>query len=561
METTAHARARQNWVANLSALGQTQPRVAALARDFAPANDDLEWVFGRDGALTARDALGRWWADCSLPLRAARSMLKTLEPRGTLGCFLAPPLAAHVRVALDSSESNRGVLVVQPDPQALLVLLGSEDFSKELASNRLWFAGGEDWAGEMRRLFDERPGLPTPTQFIRLPGADPEMIEPLIQGSQAVFGEVIAARAADIRRRRAEWKPLGRLPRRVCLVAGTRFRLWDDAGLVLRELASAMDAADVDWRILDPDDPASASPAALAEAACACDGLVTANSARADAPELLPMELPWVSWVTTPDRVPPCAAAGPRDALLVVDRTCRDLAVSRGWPAERVEVAVWPPLSFAGSVGEETGAPTDVANGLALIADTIPIDRPASLDDFSSHGMLWETIRRELSNCPEAVGSDAAAYLERQIRTYGVAEEGLDRALFIERLIRPAFAQAVTRSLIGAGLPLRVFGEGWSRLDEFAPHAAGPIPSRTELANAVATSRVLVHCWPERHAHPIEAAGRPLVRTAGKPMRSMLNEAHEALRRGTPNATGGPVLSKETFVRHFVGSASRAIAA
>ena len=103
-----------------------------------------------------------------------------------------------------------------------------------------------------------------------------------------------------------------------------------------------------------------------------------------------------------------------------------------------------------------------------MIADTMPIDRPARLEDFSSHAMLWETIRREVAEHPEAVGTDAGGYLERQIRTYGVAEEGLDRTLFIERLIRPAFAQAVARMLIGSGVPLRLFGEGWSRLDEFA---------------------------------------------------------------------------------------------
>jgi hypothetical protein len=558
--TGAHTRARLNWTSNLAALDQAQPRVAALARG---AGDDgaqlLEWVFGRDGGLTARGADGCWWGDCSLPLRAARAMLKTLGPRGTVGCFLAPRLAAHVRVALEASESNQAVLLVQPDLASLRVLLQSEDFSRDIAGHRLWFACGEDWAGEMRRLFDERSGLPTPTQFIRLPGAGAELIDRLIQGSQTVFGQVIAARAAEIRRRCAEWRPRGRSPRRVCVVAGTRFQLWDDAGLVLRELTSGMAGADVEWRILNPDDPASASPARLAEMACDCDGLITANSSRADAPELVPLELPWLTWVTTPDRVPSPAAAGPNDGLLVVDQACRDLAVSRGWLSGRVEVAGWPPL-LAGKIADESGRPTNAADDVALIADTMSIEPPARLDDFSSHAMLWETIRREIAEHPEAVGTDAGQFLERQIRTYGVAEEGLDRSLFIERLIRPAFAHAIARTLIGAGVTLRLFGEGWLRLDEFAAHAVGPIRSREELTHVVATSRVLLHCWPERHSHPIEAAGRATVRAAGKLPRLLMSELREALQWGASGGCGKRVLTQEALLRSLAGSASRTAA-
>ena len=272
-----------------------------------------------------------------------------------------------MRVALDAAESNQAVLVVQPDVGSLRVLLQPEDFSRDIAAHRLWFACGDDWAGEMRRLFDERPGLPTPTQFIRLPGADVELIEGLIQGSQTVFGQVIADRAAEIRRRCAEWKSGGRSPRRLCVVAGTRFRLWDDAGPVLRELATGTASADVEWRFIDPDDPSSASPARLAELACDCDGLITANTARADAPELVPMDLPWLTWVTTPGRVPSGAAAGPNDSLLVVDSACCELAVARGWPAGRIEVAGWPALS-PGHAADESRRAYRVPTGLSAEA-------------------------------------------------------------------------------------------------------------------------------------------------------------------------------------------------
>ena len=188
---------------------------------------------------------------------------------------------------------------------------------------------------------------------------------------------------------------------------------------------------------------------------------------------------------------------------------------------------------------------------IALIADTCPTDPPPRIDDYSSHRLLWEAIRRELRDDPFAAGDDPAAYLERRVRAFGVADEGLDRPQFVDGLILPAYAQSVARLLIGAALPLRLFGAGWRDLPEFAPHAAGPVPDRRALERVAHASAALAHPWPARHAHPIEALGRPVVRAAGSHAAALIHSARSALAGAAAAPANAPALSVEAVLRIF----------
>src|SRR4051812_28336614 len=103
--TLAARQAAENFNANRAALRATQP----LSLDLRDPPD--EWVFARDGSLTAREQRvsftvdaapsNPWLAGCSVPMLAAKEVLKTLNVTGPVACFLAPSHAAQVRVALD----------------------------------------------------------------------------------------------------------------------------------------------------------------------------------------------------------------------------------------------------------------------------------------------------------------------------------------------------------------------------------------------------------------------------------------------------------------------------
>src|SRR5205823_7742239 len=117
-------------------------------------------------------------------------------------------------------------------------------------------------------------------------------------------------------------------------------------------------------------------------------------------------------------------------------------------------------------------------DALALIVNTNPIDVPDNLTDFSSHRVLWELIAADLHNDPFVLTEDIDAFLTRRMRKLDIAAETLSSARFIAELILPAYPQSLARLLIRAKAPLRLFGNGWDRIPDFAPHAGGAFTGR-----------------------------------------------------------------------------------
>lgn len=496
--TRAQQTAQANLGANLSALAETQPRL--LFADLAlPAGK--EWIFGRDGTLTARSFQGQWWGGCSLPRRAAEVVLKSLDASGRTVCFLRPPFAAQIRVALEKTRADQAIIALVPSIDSLSVILHSEDFSTDLQSHRLWFAWGESWHDELGRLFDENPGLPTPAQFVRGAAADQTEAEALIPTAQQVFAAVGVRRSQQLVPLREKWRRPDRTPARCCVVAPSYFRLWDDGGDVLAKIF----AEDTESIRFDSDDPASASPLILAESACQCDVIVSVNLAREDLGDLLPADMPWVTWITRP-RIPAATAAGKRDGLIVADGRWRKKAIDAGWAAERIEVGGWPPVEIAAPPAE---AP------LSLIADTRPLIAPKSVLELSSQNLLWEAIAAELLADPLRLGGDPEKFLARRRQEMRIGDGGFDAPIFLDQLIVPAFQQGMARLLIRKKTPLRLRGKGWDEIDEFAAIAGGPVDSRRAWIAAVTASGALVFPSPLAHAHPIDALPRPILRPPG----------------------------------------------
>src|SRR5258706_2787504 len=141
-QSTAVTGAARNYHVNLNALQSSQPDLAATLTDELP---DAQWLLGRDGSLTARVA-GQWWSGCSLPLRAAQTLLEKLELGATVSCFLSPTHAAQLRVTLDRLSTSQGVIAVVPEPADLRLILACDCFETAIRAGRLWFVAREHWA-------------------------------------------------------------------------------------------------------------------------------------------------------------------------------------------------------------------------------------------------------------------------------------------------------------------------------------------------------------------------------------------------------------------------------
>lgn len=491
-----------NFERNLAAIALTQPRIAEIATAISI---DMEWLFGRDGSLTARDPLGKWWSGCSLPRRAAQAVLKPMDASGRVACFLSPVHAAQVRVALRTLGSHQALIALGTDEIALRVMLHCEDFSEAIAGHRLWLAWGRNWTQELDRLFDEYPGLAVPAQFIRATGADTSSADNLIPIAQPIFHTVSDRRADSIRLLREGWHPSADV-RKVCVIAPSHFRLWDDSGTALAH--ALRDAEGLEIFKFDSDDPQSASSLALAAAASECDAIVAPGITRADLPDVIAREMPWVTWVVTP-RIPQFAAAGPADALLLADSNWRKSALAAGWPAHRVEIGGWPTINESPS--DESTQPGPQQH-VALIADTRPIEIPKVVEDYSSHRLLWEFLQAELGNDPLRVNSGIDAYINDGMRHLQIAEQGFERRIFVALLIVPAYQQGLARTMIAAGLPLRLWGTGWERIEEFKAFAGGPVGSRAALVRIAREAAAMIHPLPGGCAHSMDSLGRPVLR-------------------------------------------------
>jgi hypothetical protein len=200
--------------------------------------------------------------------------------------------------------------------------------------------------------------------------------------------------------------------------------------------------------------------------------------------------------------------------------TLKCAAVAAGWTTAHVHVGTWP---------LQVPAEPPVEKRLAVLADTFSLATPADLDDFSSHRLLWETIRAELLSDPFKLPDDLHGFLKDRMSRASIAAEGFDRPRFIEKLIVPAYQQGLARALVAAGFPVRTYGLGWESDPTLAPYAGGDIESRGAFATAIASSSALVHVWPRKGTHPVEFTGRPVVRRTANKKETFLRDARLAL--------------------------------
>jgi hypothetical protein len=473
--SAADRRAAEHYRANLEALKVSQPTQSKLFHSLP----DVPWLFARDGSLTARDKLGPWWAGCSLPLRAGKALLKKLDVRGVAACMLAPTHAGQVVATLGKLQPQQALIVIQPDATEARVMLSCGDFASDIQSHRLWLAAGEDWAAGMRKIFDDFPGLPTPSQFIRLPVTAEEISTPLIRVAEQIFNEVNAGR--------------------LLLVAPSHFRLWDDAGhTMIQCLASENDVVH-----LDPDDPAQSSSLGLAISAADCGVLLVADRVRTEL-SVLPRDISIITWITQP-RIPNFDPQHPHDALLLADEQWLEPAKRAGWPSNQLSIAHWPPQHQREPSGSAAG-PVPKQITLSLITDTHSLETPVTELELSSHHVLWESIRADILANPFSV-QDSPTFIDRRRKNLGIADEGFNPEFFLNRLVIPAYQQAIVARLLNAKIPVRLYGKGWTPFPD-ADH--GPIATREDFL-AAASASALVFPWPVRHRHAIDAMGRPVL--------------------------------------------------
>jgi hypothetical protein len=242
-----------------------------------------------------------------------------------------------------------------------------------------------------------------------------------------------------------------------------------------------------------------------------------ANVGRSDLPGIVSAQTRWITWLTAP-RVPAFANGFDRDVLLVADAGWVELAQKSGWPKDAVHAAGWP----RNAVEDKASSP------VALLADTRPIAPPKSLADYSSHRLLWERIESELLTDPFSLRGDVRSFLESRQQRLNISDAAFDARIFIEQLILPLYQQGLARALLLANIPVKLYGTGWDKIAEFAPHHAGSISNRQQFERSTRLASAIVYAWPMASAHPIDAVGKPVLRPSQGKI-AFVNDARRAV--------------------------------
>ena len=506
--TLATTTAAANFERNRAALERVWSRAVLCLPDALP---ELEWIYARDGALSARHVDRQWFADCSVPRRAAERMFVNLFVAGPTAVMLAPTHAQQIRAVLNRLRSDQVLIAIIPGEFTAGVIAACEDFSDDISAGRLWLACGPDWADELTAIFERNEGISPASMMIRVPGLNADVVDAIQKPCEAIL-----AKHGQSHKQRCELlmvKP--RFPRtpatRGCVVTGT-FELWNDAAELLE---AAADGSPIECVRVNAAKPAVASILQFARAADGADVVVTANLGRIDRSNVVPTNVPWVTWATT--RVPSFEPTAAGDLLVIADEAFRATATNAGWPSSRIRVAAEPrePVAIVPSALP------------AIIADHTPITTPKSIHDMSSHRVIWDAVSRELTVDPLKLTTSPTAYLHGWCDRVGVTREGFPVATVLESLIAPLFIRELAIHLQRRGVKFALWGRGWDAIDALREAWRGPITDHTTWTNALAASSAIYDVWPTSVAHPARRGGRAVIPTAGASWSGLVQRSKE----------------------------------
>lgn len=505
---TESSRARRwaagNLEANRAALEEIWPPALRLAPDELPL---AEYLMARDGALTARFEDGRWFGGCSVPKRAAVNSLARFEMSSNAATLLAPQHPQVIVRALDGMRPDQALIVIIPQDDTYALTLCLHDFSQAIRARRLWFAPGLDWTRAFVELLDKLPGLPPPTQLIRIGSTTSWLSDRIQQLADSAIVRTAQSQADSIarlaNRRRGD---IGEI-KRVCVIGSSRFNLWGGAHNWLHVHRDQFQN-DFDVTMIDLADPVSRSNYFVARQIDTSDAILSAEIGRSDQPGIASMDVPWITLCS--QRTPMCAGAGTLDRLMVCSEELFNAALKSGWARNRID-----------HVAPIHSARSSKHGRIALIANLDEIREPAVIETYSSHLALWRMLAKCLGDMSFVPRQSPANLVLEAATKFGIDPQQLPVELFLNRLIAPSWMLSVARRLKAQKINFDIYGEGWNTQSDLQEVWQGPIESADGFSRAISNTGWLLDVWPAQTIHPARNIGIKIVPTWGDPVRQL----------------------------------------
>ncbi|UCE61223.1 MAG: hypothetical protein JSU63_05635 [Phycisphaerales bacterium] len=488
--------ASNDYSKNLAALRDLQPDVAAIV-DATPVPPSVKPATGRDGSNTFQiesgDGRMTWFGGSSMPTVSASEVFSGFVSDGRNVLLPGVLTGTEPLTIADKLPIHSAVFVVAEHPWHIKLALHLYEYADYIAAGRIVFILAHDIVASVCNLVGANPGYELPARLLTVPQRSQiematlqKQMESAGEAATAVYARVVEDCAERIRSRR--FGVLPPQPRVAVLGMDARPDSFDQACRVARALRK------LGWphELCIPDAPSRCHMAARIQVIdrLSAELVLLINGGSSRLREVLPQELPVVSWYLPGTHIPVVSAEG----LGLGDR----VFVSYG---SAVEVPSPATLDAEPVVRCEVGADDvtfrslEQSNGVSLIQDVdvailmdLPDDREEACDvSLASHKALWSSLRKLLLQNVDRYRHELAGELvDLAQRNSGVKlEDAAMRAHFVGLLrsrIAPAgLARADTKSTVSSGFRVGIWGANWHETGDSGQSWRGAIPRNEEL--------------------------------------------------------------------------------
>jgi len=479
----------ETWQANLKALQSVD---AALADRLAslPIPQSVQPAVGRDGQPTFRicgpDGRTSWFGRTSMPTISAEGLLGLFAP-GTANVAL-PGIGSGREAQLLGQRlgRHRATFVLETDPLNLALALRLWDLSAALRNYQVFLLLSDDLPGlrdKLVQLCTANIGLDMPGKMLAWPWRTKAQNQPWQDLIEQAAWQVSQPRnqcLADTINRLCRAHKLGAPVDAVAVLTITPSTL---SWRTVEALADGARVAGLPAISCWPANPLHAGAlAGLSAAAGLADRssnlqIILVDSVRRHWP-LQDANIRLVSWLVATEQLGETFQPLPErdDWVVASNPRQREHLLSLGWPERRV--LSLPPFITPKAFDCPEDAPRD---GIALLHDLVPEDPEQAGITLYSHQVLWRHLRDRLNKQPDAWHpAEAQRWLLAAQQATGIdlADPAVQEqfAGFVQRYLAPSVILArAARSIVQAGLPLRLYGRGWNGLDCPAAVWAGPL--------------------------------------------------------------------------------------
>ena len=492
---------------NLAALRSVAPELAAALAAPLPEEERYAPAWTRDRQISLRrtDADGQvhWFARSSIPQARALALLDQFAIGS--GNILLPGVSSghEARLLCDRIGPPRAVFVWETSPLALRLALRLIDLSEPMARERLvpLVCPLDALASTFVAWLRTHPGHLPPERLMMYPWQSHAELEAFRSVIEGVHRDIETERAAALAKVGKAGVATGNLdrPSLGLLALHPRDLNW----ATLDALAGAARSLGGAATISDIRTPGDLHPLARAERfrqASSLHAAILLDIPRGDVTELLPEQLPVVTWLT--GQLPPdslTARIGTGDALAVPNARLADLAAGAGIPRSRITICP-PPCLTPTEAASDTNRDIDIA----VFADLVPTEPATFGHTLETHAQVWnaavELLKKDLDSFSEPRVASTFSEAERRLKIR-IDEPRIREAMVsvLTQFVGPGLLwRRLVAEMTDHRLQVQLWGSGWP---SEAPVKGTRQPSLAERAAICRRARVVVHIDPSGSAN------------------------------------------------------------